>query len=106
MTESEIEIITGIQNSQRNIKITLGSLMGVTLLLFFFTFAQLVDHAPPIFFQIEIIITIIIVPSFFLLNRYSFFLAKLFKGRKYREYFKLMKHNDVDTKPEVILQRR
>jgi len=107
MTDITEENIVKIQNSQKNIKITLGSVMGIILILFFFSFAMLVDKFPPIFFTIETIITIIIIPCYFMLNRISFFLLKMLKGRKaeFKNIIAGMTHDDVDKKVEVVLEK-
>lgn len=107
MTEITKETIEKIQNSQKSIKITLGSVMGITLILFFFSFAMLVDKFPPKFFTVEIILTLFIVPSFFLLNRISFFWVKLLKGRKseFKAAIAKMAYDDVDKKTDSVLQK-
>jgi len=107
MNEAQLlETIKSLQESQKNIKITLGSIMGLILFVFFFTFALLLDKAPPLFFIIETIITIIIIPLFFILNKISFAILKIRKGKK-EEFEKIIAQlnaNDVDKKAEEILQ--
>ena len=107
MTDTQIEIIEKIQASQKNIKITFGSIIGIMLILFFFTYASLIDKAPPLFIEIEVVLSIIFVPALFLLNRISFAWIKLFKGRKteYKDIIKKLHPNDVDKNPEEILER-
>ena len=106
MNEITLKKIKTLQESQKSIKITLGSVMGMILIFFFFTFAMLVDKAPPIFFVIETIITIIIIPLFFMLNKVSFLILKMTKGKKeeYRDIIPRLNANDVDKKPEVVLE--
>ena len=106
MNEIELDKVKALQESQKSIKITLGTLMGLILIIFFFTFAMLVDKAPPIFFVIETIITIIIIPLFFMLNKVSFLILKITKGKKaeYRELISRLNANDMDKKPEVVLE--
>jgi len=105
MTDTQLKKIKTLQESQKSIKISVGTLMGLILLIFFFTFGMLVDKAPPLFFVIEAIITIIIIPLFFMLNKISFMLLKMGKGKK-EEFTAIMAQlnsNDVDKKPEEIL---
>lgn len=106
MSEINLETIKAIQDSQRNIKIVIGSIIGIILVMFFFTFASLVDKAPPIFFTIETIIAIILTPILFMLNRVSFALVKLRKGSKaeFKETLAKMDKNDVDKKTEKVLE--
>ena len=47
MTEIEKENLEKLLNKQRNVKITIGSVGGVFLILFFFSYATLIDKAPP-----------------------------------------------------------
>ena len=103
--ETPLDKIEFLQESQKNTKIWIGAIMGVILILFFFTFGSLVDKAPPIFFTIETIITLIILPSFFMLNRISFGLLKMRKGKKeeFKDILVKMHRDDVDKKTEEVL---
>lgn len=107
LSEKSLETIKVLQESQKNIKIWIGAIMGVILILFFFTFASLVDKAPPMFFAIETIITIIIIPCFFMLNRISFAVLKMKKGKKeeFKSILTKMHRDDVDKKTEEILEK-
>ena len=106
MSEISLETIKEIQDSQRNIKVIVGSVIGIILIFFFFTFASLVDKAPPIFFTIETIIAAIITPLLFILNRISFALVKFRKGKKveFKDTLAKMDKNDVDKKAEKVLE--
>ena len=105
MSDIELEKIKTLQESQKNIKVTIGSAMGLILIIFFFTFAMLVDKFPPVFFVIESIITLIFIPSFFLLNKISFTILKIKKGKneEYKPLMEKLKPSDVDKKPEAVL---
>jgi len=105
--DSPLEKVKALQESQKNTKIWIGALMGVVLILFFFTFGSLVDKAPPVFFIIETIITLIILPSFFMLNRISFGILKMKKGNKeeFKDILSKMHRDDVDEKTEEVLEK-
>ncbi|HFE38854.1 MAG TPA: hypothetical protein ENK06_10625 [Gammaproteobacteria bacterium] len=107
MTDNQLDNIKTLQESQKNIKIWIGTIIGVIFLIFFFTFAMLVDKFPPIFFIIESIITLILFPCLFILNRISFAILKLKKGRKpaYKSLIKNLSRDDVDKKPEEVLEK-
>jgi len=107
MTNTQLETIKTLQESQKNTKIWIGTIMGIILILFFFTFAMLVDKAPPLFFIVETIITIIIIPCFFMLNRISFAILKMKKGKKeeFKSLLDKMTRDDVDKKAETILEK-
>jgi len=106
MSEISLESIKEIQESQRNIKIVIGSVIGIILVLFFFTFASLVDKAPPIFFTIETIIAAIITPMLFMLNRVSFAVVKFRKSKQdaLKATLAKMNMNDVDEKTEKVFE--
>lgn len=107
MTDNQLETIKTLQESQKNIKIWIGAIMGVILILFFFTFAMFVDKFPPAFFIVETIITLIIFPSFFMLNRISFAILRMTKGRKeeFKAILAKMHRDDVDKKTEEVLEK-
>jgi len=107
MTDNQLETIKTLQESQKNTKIWIGAIMGVILILFFFTFAMFVDKFPPIFFIVETIITLIILPSFFMLNRISFALLKMKKGNKeeFKAILAKLNRDDVDKKTEEVLEK-
>lgn len=107
MTDTQLENIKTLQASQTSIKIWMGSIMGLILIIFFFTFATFVDKFPPIFFIIESIIALIFVPCFFMLNRVSFFILKLKKNKqeKFKTILAAIDKDDVDKKSEEVLKK-
>ena len=107
MAEIQKENLEKLLNKQKSMKITIGSVGGVILLLFFFSFATLVDKAPPIFFIIETIITILIFISFFILNRISFAWIKMTKSKKaeFKDIIPKLQMNDVDEKLDKVFER-
>ena len=107
MSDTTLEIIKKLQDSQKNIKIAIGSTIGVIFILFFFTFAMLVDKAPPIFFGIETVLVIILFPMLFMLNRISFAILKFRKGKKeeFKDVLAKLDKNDVDKKTEKVWER-
>lgn len=107
MSDSQLENIKTLIASQQNYKVWVGSAIGFTFLIFFFTFAMLVDKFPPIFFIIESIITLILFPCLFILNRISFRILKLKKGKtaEFKNLIAQMHRDDVDEKPEKILEK-
>jgi len=107
MSDVTLETIKTLQEAQKSTKIVIGSTIGIILIFFFFTFAQLVDRLPPIFFTIETVVAAIITPMLFVLNRISFSWLKMRKGNKpeFKETLAKMNRNDVDEKPEKILER-
>ncbi len=82
-TEEIINAIEQIQKSQTNFKIYTAVPMGTIMILYFFSFATLIDHGMMGAFYIEIITTILFVLALIYLNNVSFVLVKLlYKSRK------------------------
>ncbi|MDH5378017.1 MAG: hypothetical protein OEX00_06840 [Gammaproteobacteria bacterium] len=103
MTEQEFETLNELLNKQRNIKITVGAIGGVILILYFFTFAMLIDKAPFAFVIVEAITGTAIFISFFMLNKISFSLLKiLVKGSEKKKLLERVNPADVDKKPETL----
>ena len=82
MTETEFETLNTLLGKQRSLKITWGVSGGLILIIYFFTFAMLYDKFPGGFIAFEIVTSILIFISFFMLNRISFALLKLFAIKK------------------------
>ena len=85
--ESLQAIIEKIQNTQNNIKIFTAVPMGLLLLVYFFSYAQLVDHGLVRMLIVEILTSILFVLAFIFLNTWSFHAVKfIYKSRSpYRE---------------------
>ena len=99
-----LEQLETIHAKQRSSKIWIGSGLGIFLIVVFFTFAMLVDKAPPIFFKIEAIAAMVAIPMLFLLNHISFFfIQRRFTQSPYRELVSKLLPGDVDEKPEKVL---
>lgn len=79
--------IEKIQNTQNNIKIFTGVPMGILLLLYFFSYATLIDHGYTKLLIVEIITSVLFVLAFIFLNSWSFTVVKfIYKNRSpYRE---------------------
>ena len=107
MANIQKENLEKLLNKQRNLKIPLGSIGGVILILFFFTFPNLVDHGFTKFYTVETILSVVIFFSFFLLNRISFAWIKMTRSRKpeFKDIIPKLKHNDVDSKLDQVFER-
>ncbi len=107
MANIQKENLEKLLNKQRSIKITYGSLSGIVLLIFFFTFAYLVDNAPPVFFIFETIVAAVIFVSYFMLNRLSFIWIKMTKSKKaeFMDIIPRLEAGDVDGKIDVVFER-
>lgn len=102
--ENTLNIIESLQKKLVSQKITIGSTIGIILIIYFFTFAMLVDKFPPVFFVFEGISSIIFVIILFTLNKTSYALLKM-RSNKNSEQFRIlekMQPGDVDKKPEEV----
>jgi len=82
-TEDIFKAIEQIQKSQSNIKIFTAVPMGIIMILFFFSFATLIDQGMMGALYIEIGSTILFILALIYLNKISFFLVKkLYNSRK------------------------
>lgn len=94
------ENIKKIQNTQNNIKIFTAVPMGILMLLYFFSYATLIDHGYGKLVMVEIITSILFVLAFIFLNSWSFQVVKFFyKNRaQYREIMQQLTPDNI-TKP-------
>ena len=82
-TEDIISAIEQIQKSQSNIKIFTAVPMGIIMILFFFSFATLIDQGMMGALYMEIGSTILFILALIFLNKISFFFVKfLYNSRK------------------------
>ena len=81
------EKLEKIQSTQNNIKIFTAVPMGILMLLYFFSYAPLIDHGYTTLLMIEIVTTIVFILAFIFLNSWSFQVVKwIYKNRSaYRE---------------------
>jgi hypothetical protein len=83
MTQQEIiDAIRRIKKAQENFVVGIGILIGMILIVYFFTFAMLVDTTTgaPVWFQA--ITTAAMVLALIFLKRVGFFFARLWLGRQ------------------------
>lgn len=81
------EKIERIQNTLNNIKIFTAVPMGVLMLLYFFSYASLIDGGYTAMLVVEIVTSIIFVLAFIFLNSWSFVVVRwIYKNRpSYRD---------------------
>lgn len=105
--QNEIAAIERLQASQSNIKVTIGITIGTILLLYFFSFAQLVDAGQTAGWLFETATTVLCVLGLIYLNRISFFILKLrYKRRaEFTKIFPVLTASNIDEKAEELAQR-
>ncbi|TPW15035.1 MAG: Uncharacterized protein FD130_1268 [Halothiobacillaceae bacterium] len=105
--QETLEIIKKIKKSHENTFVTTGVTIGLILTLYFYSFASLIDKAPPIFFDIQVVTTLLFIACLLFLKRVAFFLVKLTKGRRagYRSVLAQLTADDMDKNDDALLQR-
>ncbi len=83
MSEQEtLNAIRRIKKTHENLVVTIGVLIGMTLLIYFFTFAMFVDKASMVLVWFETITAILMALMLVFLKKVGFFLTKLLLGRR------------------------
>ena len=98
------ESIEALQQSYSNIKIFTAVPMGVILILYFFTFAMLVDKGMHGALMFQIITSVLFVFYFIFMNQAAFAILKILKKNKpqFREILPLMQVPDLSMEPEAL----
>jgi len=82
MSEQEtLNAVRRIKKTHENLVVTIGVLIGMTLLVYFFTFAMFVDKASTVLIWFEVITAILMALMLVFLKKVGFFLTKLLLGR-------------------------
>ena len=102
--ESLQAIIEKIQNTQNNIKIFTAVPMGMLLILYFFSYAQLVDHGLMKILMVEIVTSVLFVLAFIFSNSWSFHAVKfIYKNRSpYREIMRQLTPEKISKSAEQL----
>ena len=83
MSEQEtLDAIRRIKKTHENLVVFMGVLIGMILLIYFFTFAMFVDKASTVLVWFETITAIMMALMLVFLKKVGFFLTKLFLGRR------------------------
>ena len=103
----DLDIIEQIQLTQRKIKIYTAVPMGILLMLYFFSFATLLDKAPTAFFQLELFSSIIFIFILVFLNQYSFVLTRFIYRNKpsHSAILQYLSPGDIDKKATSIKEK-
>jgi hypothetical protein len=100
----DITTIERLQAIQGNIKVFTGIAIGTVMLLYFFSYAMLVDKGMTGALMFEIITAILCVLALVYLNQVSFFILKrLYQRRKaYRALFLYLTAKNIGDKAEDL----
>ena len=81
--------------------------MGMILIVYFFTFAMLVDKGYKSILLFEIVTSIIFFASFFFLNKIAFHITRLlYRNRQpHSNIMRMLRPSDITRKPEELLPK-
>lgn len=106
ISDNKLIILQKIQKTQNNIVIYSAITMGMILIIYFFTFALLVDKGYKQILLFEIVTSILIFVSFFFLNKIAFHATRFLyrKRQPYGNIVQLLSASDISKKPEDLLR--
>lgn len=105
-TQQDIAAIERLQNIQGNIKVIAGVAMGTLMILYFFSYAMLVDKGMTGALMFEIITSILFVLALIYLDQVAFFILKrLYQHRKpYSSLFVFLTAKNIGDKAEDLVR--
>lgn len=93
-TQDTLNAIVQIKKTHENFMVSIGILIGVILVVYFFTYGALVDSVTSSLIWFEVITSVMMVVVLVFLRRVCFFLTRLKLGRRV-EYAQLLHRMDV-----------
>lgn len=99
-----IELIERLQQSYSNIKIFTAVPMGVLMILYFFSYAMLIDRGMTGVLMFEIVTSILFVLYFIYINQTAFVILKFIhrKRSQLSEMLSLMNASDLMLKADAL----
>jgi len=99
-----IEAIESLQNTHNNIKVFTVVPMGVLMILYFFSYATLIDHGMYGMLGFEIISTILFFAAIIFINRFSFVILKMrYKNKPpYADMLRYLNYADMAARADKI----
>lgn len=107
MSEQQLQAIRKIKKTHENLVVTFGIAIGLILCIYFFSFAALIDSAPPIAIQFLMVTTVLLVLALIYVKRIAFFFTRLLLGRKdhCKAILRVIKVADLARDEEVLMER-
>ncbi len=103
-----LEAIDALKEKYESIMVTIGISLGMTLMLFFFMYAQFIDRMPPIFIQVLVAVTLVIIAALFYIKRVSYKWLTVRHGKRAEFQSLLTKLTVVDMEKDakVLLEEK
>lgn len=105
--QQTLQALQRLHKTQARLATTLAITMGTLMVIYFFTFAMLIDKGYHSALLLELVTSILFIISFFFLNQLSFFLIRLLYGRRqpYAGLLRRLAPRDVGLPPQQLLER-
>lgn len=104
---SPLDALKKLKAAQERYVLVIGLGIGVLLVLYFFSFAQVLDRGYTGLLWFQAISAVVMIGALFFLKRLAFFLVRLFFGRRapYRELLARIGPSDLDQDAEKLADR-
>lgn len=104
---SQLEAVRRIKKLHGNLTVGLGIAIGIILCVYFFSFAMLVDRAPPLLWKLQALSAVALVLMLVYLKRCAFFGVRLWLGTRapYRGIVGHLRAQDLDQSEEQLIAR-
>lgn len=101
-----IDIIRTVKKAHENIMVTIGVLIGILLIIYFFTFAQFFDRGYMAVVYFQAITSVLFVVVLFLLKRVAFTVVRMIYGRRgaYQAFLSAIDASDLDKDEKTLEQ--
>lgn len=99
-----IEIIRTVKKAHENIMVATGVLIGILLLVYFFSFAQFFDRGYMGVVWFQTITSIAMIAALFFLKRIAFLIVRMTYGRRepYRVFVSAIVASDLDKDEKTL----
>lgn len=81
MSEQQLQAIQRIKKTHENLVVTIGITIGIILGIYFFSFAALIDSAPPFAIQFQMVTSVLLVLALIYVKRIALLFTRLLLGR-------------------------
>ena len=100
-----LDDIRQVKRFYDNFSVTMGIVIGIVLAIYFFTFSEIVDKAPPIVWKIQVITTALMVWALISLKRVSYFFTRVWLGKRtaFQPLFVSCNARDLEKSAEQLL---
>lgn len=104
---SPADVVRAVKSAHGSIMTITGVVIGIILVFYFFSFAQLIDRGYTGMVWFQTISSVVMVIILCTLKRFAFVLLKLFYGRRaaYRPLLSIIRAADLDQDDEVLVRR-